>query len=176
MIVLLKQSVKSDRSASHFRQSCRLGADFMKKAGLLKSTRRGYFQITERGLDVLEQNPPEINTAFLRQFEFFEFQTPRAKIEKETEQDISDIQTPEEEIEAAYQRVRQGLATDLLQTIKSCSSTFFERLVIDLLVKMGYGGTRKDAGQAVGRSGDGGIEGIIKEDRRSRCGCPSHTP
>jgi restriction system protein len=139
---------------------------YIKKAGLLKSTRRGYFQITERGLDVLEQNPPEIDAAFLRQFpEFVEFQTPRAKTEKETEQDISEIQTPEEEIEAAYQRVRQGLATDLLQTIKSCSPTFFERLVIDLLVKMGYGGTRKDAGQAVGRSGDGGIDGIIKEDR-----------
>jgi len=139
---------------------------YMKKAGLLKSTRRGYFQITERGLDVLKQNPPEINAAFLRQFpEFVEFQTPQAKIDKETERDIRDTQTPEEEIEAAYQSVRQGLATDLLQTIKSCSPTFFERLVIDLLVKMGYGGTRKDAGQAVGRSGDGGIDGIIKEDR-----------
>jgi len=82
-----------------------------------------------------------------------------------TEQDISETQTPEEEIESAYQGVRQELATELLQTIKSCSSTFFERLVVDVLVKMGYGGTRKDAGQAVGRSGDGGIDGIIKEDR-----------
>jgi restriction system protein len=140
---------------------------YMKKAGLLESTKRGYFQITERGLDVLKQNPPEINNAFLRQFpEFIEFQTPKQrKVEEDTEQDISETRTPEEEIESAYQGVRQELATELLQTIKSCSPTFFERLVVDVLVKMGYGGTRKDAGQAVGRSGDGGIDGIIKEDR-----------
>lgn len=139
---------------------------YLKKAGLLESTKRGYFQVTERGLEVLGQNPPEINTAFLRQFpEFVEFQTPRAKVDEETEQFLGDVQTPEEEIEVAYQGVRQGLITDLLQTIKSCSPAFFERLVIDLLVKMGYGGTRKDAGQAIGGSGDGGIDGIIKEDR-----------
>jgi len=140
---------------------------YLKKAGLLESTRRGYIQVTERGLGVLEQSPPEINSAFLRQFpEFVEFQAPRRdKIDEARELDVSETQTPEEEIEAAYQRVRQGLATELLQTIKSCSPAFFERLVIDLLVKMGYGGTRKDAGQAIGRSGDGGIDGIIKEDR-----------
>jgi restriction system protein len=140
---------------------------YMKKAGLLKSTRRGYFQIAERGLDVLRQNPPGINAAFLRQFpEFVEFQMPqRSKIYEPTEQEISDTHTPEEEIETAYQKVRQGLATELLQTIKSCSPTFFERLVVDLLVKMGYGGTRKDAGRAIGSSGDGGIDGIINEDR-----------
>jgi restriction system protein len=131
---------------------------YLKKAGLLKSTRRGYFQVTERGLGVLDQNPPEINSAFLKQFpEFVEFQAPRrGKVDEAREPDVSETQTPEEEIEAAYQRVRQGVAAELLQTIKSCSPAFFERLVIDLLVKMGYGGTRKDAGQAVGR---------IKEDR-----------
>jgi restriction system protein len=140
---------------------------YLKKAGLLESTRRGYFQVTERGLGILEQSPPEINSAFLRQFpEFVEFQAPRRdKTGKAREMGVSETQTPEEEIEAAYQRVRQGLATELLQTIKSCSPAFFERLVIDLLVRMGYGGTRKDAGQAIGRSGDGGIDGIIKEDR-----------
>ena len=74
-------------------------------------------------------------------------------------------QTPEEEIEAAYQRIRNDLADEIVQQIMSCSPAFFERLVIDLLVRMGYGGTRKDAGQAVGKSGDGGIDGIIKEDR-----------
>jgi restriction system protein len=137
---------------------------YMKKAGLLESMKRGYFEITERGLDVLRQNPREIDNAFLRQFpEFIEFQTPQDK--KRIEQDVGDTQTPEEEIEAAYQGVRQELTTELLQTIKSCSPSFFEHLVVDLLVKMGYGGTRKDAGQAIGGSGDGGIDGIIKEDR-----------
>jgi restriction system protein len=138
---------------------------YMKKAGLLKSTRRGYYQITERGRSVLEQDPPEINNAFLRQFPaFIEFQTPKPKIE-EGVSELDDSVTPEEEIEVAYQNLREGLVDDLLETVKSCSPAFFEQLVIDLLVAMGYGGTRKDAGQAIGRSGDGGIDGIIKEDR-----------
>ena len=161
-----KELLPSGRQAT-FNNRVGWARTYMTKAGLLESTKRGYFQITERGLDVLKQNPPEINNAFLRQFpEFVEFQTPKQrKVEEDTEQDISETRTPEEEIESAYQGVRQELATELLQTIKSCSPTFFERLVVDVLVKMGYGGTRKDAGQAVGRSGDGGIDGIIKEDR-----------
>jgi restriction system protein len=113
-------------------------------------------------LEVLSQEPEEINVAFLKQFpEFVEFQRPKKK--KEEKEDIE--QTPEEEIEAAFQTLREGLAAELMETVKSCSPTFFERLVVDLLVKMGYGGTRKDAGQAIGRGGDGGIDGIIKEDR-----------
>jgi len=140
---------------------------YMKKAGLLKTTRRGYFQITERGQNILSKNPPKINTAYLKQFpEFVEFLRPKSRRAGEPgAREISETQTPEEEIEAAYQGIRQGLATELLQTIKDYSPAFFERLVIDLLVKMGYGGTRKDAGEAVGRSGDGGIDGIIKQDR-----------
>jgi restriction system protein len=140
---------------------------YLKKAGLLKSTRRGYFQITERGIGILESNPPEINRAFLMQFpEFVAFQQPsQEETKKRQEEETDETQTPEEVIEAAYQRVREGLAAELLQTVKDQSPAFFERLVIDLLVKMGYGGTRKDAGEAIGRSGDAGIDGIIKEDR-----------
>jgi restriction system protein len=140
---------------------------YLKKATLLKSTKRGYFQITARGQEVLKHNPAEINNAYLRQFpEFVEFQTAKEKPdEAQLSAQMDTSQTPEEAIEAAYQKLRQDLAVDLLQTIKSCPPTFFERLVVDLLVKMGYGGTRKDAGEALGRSGDGGIDGIIKEDR-----------
>ncbi len=76
-----------------------------------------------------------------------------------------DGQTPVEAIESAYQTIRSSLATELLQQIKGCSPEFFERLVVDVLVKMGYGGTRKDAGKAIGKSGDEGIDGIINEDR-----------
>jgi restriction system protein len=140
---------------------------YLKKAGLLESTRRGYYCITERGKDVLGQNPPKINAAYLKQFPtFVEFQRPKQRETKETDgQEVDDTQTPEEEIERAYQQIRQDLVVELLQTIKSHSPAFFERLVIDLLVKMGYGGTRRDAGEAIGASGDGGIDGIIKEDR-----------
>lgn len=140
---------------------------YMKKAGLMETTRRGYFKITEQGKKVLQKKPTRIDAAFLRQFpEFLEFQKRTKGKDDETEdQENHETRTPEELIETAYQKVRQGLAAELLQTIKDHSPTFFERLVIDLLVKMGYGGTRKDAGQAIGRSGDGGIDGIIKEDR-----------
>ena len=139
---------------------------YMKKAGLLESTRRGYFRITKRGLDVLDKQPSQIDSAYLRQFpEFVEFQTPKQKEEEETPPRLDDSATPEEEIESAYQKLRDALSTELLETVKGCSAAFFEQLVVDLLVGMGYGGTRKDAGQAIGRSGDGGIDGIIKEDR-----------
>lgn len=140
---------------------------YLTKAGLLVSTRRGYFRITERGHDVLRSNPSYINIAFLKRFpEFVEFQTTqKSQEEKPLQEQVSDTQTPEEEIEAAYQRIRQSLAQELLETIKTCSPSFFERLVVDLLVRMGYGGTRQDAGRAIGKSGDGGIDGIINEDR-----------
>jgi restriction system protein len=139
---------------------------YLKKAGLLQSTRRGYYRITDRGIDVLREKPPEITRSFLMQFPaFVEFQTPQADKSEATEAVAEETRTPEEEMEAAYQNVRQGLATELLQTIQALSPAFFEKLVVDLLVKMGYGGTRRDAGQAIGRSGDEGIDGIIKEDR-----------
>lgn len=142
-------------------------ATYLRKAGLLNATGRGRFQISPRGLDVLKQSPRQINVEFLSQFdEFIEFRTRR---DKEDEEEITpgeiDVQTPEEAIEAAYQSLRQTLAEDVLQTVKGCSPSFFERLVIDVLVKMGYGGTRKEAGKAIGKSGDGGIDGIINEDR-----------
>ena len=141
---------------------------YMKKAGLLESTRRGYFRITKRGLDVLDKQPAQIDNAYLRQFpEFVEFQTPKKKEEEEEESrpKLDDRTTPEEEIESAYQKLRDDLSTELLEMVKGSSAAFFEQLVVDLLVAMGYGGTRKDAGQAIGRTGDGGIDGIIKEDR-----------
>jgi len=141
---------------------------YLRKAGLLESTRRGHFKITERGGAMLRSKPSMINIQSLRQFdEFVEFQRPvRENSANEAENaDTEEIRTPEEMMESAYQRVREGLAAELLQTIKDNSPAFFERLVIDLLVRMGYGGTRKDAGQAIGKSGDGGIDGIIKEDR-----------
>ena len=78
---------------------------------------------------------------------------------------VREERTPEEVFEYAYQEIREGLAQDLLAAVKGCSPDFFERLVVELLVKMGYGGSRKDAARAVGKSGDGGIDGIIDEDR-----------
>ena len=137
---------------------------YMKKAGLIESVKEGYFLITKRGLEVLKENLERIDMRYLEKYpEFVEFRK-RKKEEKEEKVEIEDA-TPEEVIESTYQGLKDSLASELLQKVKSCSPSFFEKLVIDLLVKMGYGGTRKDAGQAIGKSGDEGIDGIIKEDR-----------
>lgn len=141
---------------------------YLKKAGLLISTRRGYFQITARGLQVLAEKPDAISAKFLTRFE--EFQAFQNLSNKENtaeveQQDGESSRTPEEQLEKVVQELNDSLAAELVQTIKECSPAFFEQLVVDLLVTMGYGGTRKDAGQTIGRSGDGGIDGIIKEDR-----------
>jgi len=136
---------------------------YLKKAGLLESTGRARFRITSRGLDVLKTNPAQLNVKFLRQYpEFLEFNM--GEIEKGGSNQKLD-RTPEELLEASYQELSQDLAQELLDRVKQCSPVFFERLVVKLLVEMGYGGSIKDAGQAVGQSGDGGIDGIIKEDK-----------
>ncbi len=140
---------------------------YLKKAGLLEATRKGYYKITERGLQVLKESPKRIDVSYLKRFpEFIEFQMlRREKEESKEDKDLEENLTPEERIESAYQSLRQNLAVDILQQVKNCSPAFFEKLVVDLLINMGYGGTRKDAGEAIGRSGDEGIDGIIKEDR-----------
>lgn len=140
---------------------------YLKKSGLVMSTRRGYFKITDKGIDVLNRKPEKINVQFLEQFqEFRDFRALRHKKEDEEKEDQEIIETtPEEALETAYQRLRDDLAIELLQQIKSSSPSQFEKLVVELLVKMGYGGSRHDAGKAIGKSGDEGIDGIIKEDR-----------
>ena len=139
---------------------------YLKKAGLIDSPKRGVFVITEEGLGALKSNPPKINVSFLRRYpKFVEFQTVKKESKDFEEGEVFAQQTPEESLEYGYQKLRQALAQDLLSKIKSCSPIFFEKLVVELLVKMGYGGSRRDAGQAIGKSGDEGIDGIIKEDK-----------
>ncbi len=137
------------------------------KAGLLRSTGRGRFCITDVGFEVLKNKPDVINIRFLEQFpEFMNFRSKsRSNGEELVDGDLEPTQTPEELLEASYQTLRRELAQELLERIMTCSPRFFEKLVVDLLVAMGYGGSRKDAGKAVGQSGDGGIDGIIKEDK-----------
>jgi restriction system protein len=142
---------------------------YLKKAGLLQSPRRAFIQITDRGLSVLSDQPEFIGIEFLRQFEEFrEFQSRRNSSSEEPEQQVLQVEsetTPLEAMDSGYRQLRAQLADELLDQVKSCSPEFFERLVVELLVRMGYGGSLVDAGKAVGRSGDGGIDGIIKEDK-----------
>lgn len=141
---------------------------YLKKAGLIQSPSRGIFSITERGQSVLASAPDRINAKFLEQFpEFVAFRAVRhapREAQADAVGEASDA-TPEEALDAAYQALRVDLEAQLLDQVKAASPSFFERLVVELLVRMGYGGSLRDAGEAVGRSGDGGIDGIIKEDR-----------
>ena len=140
---------------------------YLKKAQLIESTKRGYFRITDRGIELLGQNPIKINIALLLRYpEFVEFKKEKSQGEDiDTNEVSADTLTPEETLEYSFQKISKDLASELLNRIKGCSPRFFENLVVELLVSMGYGGSKKDAGQAVGKSGDGGIDGIIKEDK-----------
>jgi restriction system protein len=143
---------------------------YLKKAGLLDAPKRGLLIITERGLAVLKKKPKTIDNSLLKQYpEFLQFQSVK-KDEHMTgkEQIMSDAentQTPQETIENAYHKIRQALVQELLEVISSLSPAFFEKLVVELLVKMGYGGSIKDAGKATRLTNDEGIDGIIKEDK-----------
>ena len=141
---------------------------YLNRAGAFDAPRRGYFKITDRGRELLRDVPKRITIKELmdRFPEFAEFRAPKqhrdAAVSAVTE---DEGQTPEEMLENAYQRFRNNIASELLSRVKASSADFFERLVVELLLNMGYGGSRKEAGEAIGRAGDEGIDGIINEDR-----------
>ena len=144
---------------------------YMAKAGLLETVVRGKFRITPRGISLLKTNPKKIDLTVLSQYpEFIQFRE-RVPVSKTNHSSVADSdlansqQTPQEVLESSYQALHGQLAEDLLERISKSSPRFFEKLVVDLLLAMGYGGSRSDAGQAIGKTGDDGLDGIIKEDR-----------
>ncbi len=116
---------------------------------------------------MLKSKPKQLDNEFLDQFpEFREFRSRGKKENRKLDEPVVAVAgVPEEVISAQYDLQRKALAAQLLESVKGASPQFFERLVVTLLVKMGYGGTLQDAGAAVGRSGDGGVDGVIKEDK-----------
>lgn len=143
---------------------------YMKKAGLLEATRRGYYKITQRGKELLAKKPDKINVRTLQKYqEFQDFQNLKGTRKEAKNDAIAMVPlvnaTPSEALETAYQNLRDELASELLDKLKKVPPSFFEKIVVELLVRMGYGGSRTDAGKAIGKSGDGGIDGIIKEDK-----------
>lgn len=146
---------------------------YLTKSMLLEKVARGRFKIAARGSEVLTKNPPRIDNTFLAQFpEFQLFKTKKnAKVtiadssvaDNETTEELD--ATPDEQLDAAYKELRTALADDLLEKVRGGTDKFFEHLVVDLLVAMGYGGSQADRGRVVGKSGDGGIDGVIQEDR-----------
>ena len=169
-----KREVIPSGRVSRFHNNVTWARTYLKKAGLLEDPKRGEFRITERGSQVLAGKHESIGVRFLEQFEEFrEFKTARRTPRPDTAKlDLSEAtpedtpeDTPEEALQTAYQTLRDSVASDLLDQVKRSSPAFFERLVVDVLVAMGYGGSRREAGEAIGHAGDEGIDGIIKEDR-----------
>ncbi len=144
---------------------------YLKQAGLLASSKRGFFTITSKGIELLATKPEKIDTSVLEQYpEFIEFKNRKKEKSDSEAQEVTSTElefnlTPEDALASAYKKLRSALESELLGAVKESSPSFFERLVVDLLVKMGYGGNRQDAGKALGKSGDSGIDGIINEDR-----------
>jgi restriction system protein len=140
---------------------------YLKKAGLVVSPRRAFVIITERGQKVLSENPEFINVRFLKQFpEFVEFQTTKKENNStEIDEHSESTETPEELLEIAYLKIRKSLAQEIINKVIQLPPAFFEKLVVELLVKMGYGGSIKDDGKAIGKTNDEGIDGTIKEDK-----------
>jgi restriction system protein len=144
---------------------------YLQQGGLVDSARRGHFHITARGREVLKSPPPRIDIKFLGQYpEFQAFRAGHGSPSVATGDTAAaatqgEEESPEEELETAHLKMRAGLASEVLARVKAGSPQFFERLVVELLLAMGYGGSRRDAGQAIGKSGDEGIDGIISEDR-----------
>jgi len=145
-----------------------------KKAHLAYTIRRGVFGITQEGMKILESKPPRIDLKFLKEIPEYkqwkdsyikDWQDTHSSDKKDIVEEIETDKTPEELLDYSYSQLKEELAIELIEKIKECSPSFFERLVIDLLIKMGYGGSRKEAGKVIGKSGDGGIDGIINEDK-----------
>lgn len=142
---------------------------YLEQAGLLHSPKRGQFLITQEGSEFLPRSPQKITIAVLDQFDKFRIFRDSSKSGKEVKQTASTEhepeETPEELLEQSFQRIQGELAASVLDQVKNGSPAFFENLVVELLLKMGYGRNRVDAGKAIGKSGDEGIDGIISEDR-----------
>jgi len=144
---------------------------YLERAGLIEVPLKGTYRITKTGSSVLKEQPQQINVKYLTRFpDFVRFKFPKGenKISRETlgtGRETTESLNPMELLEDAYVKIKGELAEELLRELKKASPIFFENVVVELLVKMGYGGSKKDAGQAIGRSGDEGIDGIIKEDR-----------
>lgn len=143
---------------------------YLNKAGLIEITRRGYFKITDRGVNVLKTDPDRIDNRFLSQFEDFQnFVKGSRKEEEESQSQVhsiidDQIKTPDEIMREAHRTISASLAQDLLDRIRGGSPEFFERLIVNLLLSMGFGGSVSDAGRSLGGSGDGGVDGVIDQD------------
>lgn len=137
---------------------------YLYKAGLIEAPKRGYMKITERGKKILEENLQKIDKQYLMKINEFEEFVKKTENKEIIETNHEEIETPEEIIEKQFEILKANLKEQLMEKIIQSSPQFFERLVIDLIVKMGYGGSFEEVAQHLGRAGDEGVDGVIKQD------------
>jgi len=141
---------------------------YMKQAGLVRNIRRGWYELTDRGRSVLDDPTISVNSKYLEQFdEFREFKSRgKENGEEVTAQEESETpaNTPDENLQAAHKKLEAALSANLIDYVRLASPMFFENLIVELLIAMGYGGTSEDAGRALGQSGDNGVDGVIDQD------------
>lgn len=141
---------------------------YLKQAGLVRNIQRGWYELTDRGRSVLDDPTIELDAKYLEQFnEFQDFRSRGKDNNTETAEDVeseASTNTPDENLQAAHKKLEAALAANLLDFVRLASPMFFEHLIVELLIAMGYGGTSEDAGRALGQSGDGGVDGVIDQD------------
>lgn len=160
-----KQSLLPSGKQTTFSNRVHWAKTYLIKAGLLEATRRAHFRISERGLRTLEIKDLVINNNYLKKFdEFNEFHNvSTTKPLEETKQSDGDA-TPDEALRIAYKKINDSLSLEILRRVRKVSPAFFEQLIIDLLLAMGYGGSHEEAGRAMGKTGDNGVDGVIDQD------------
>jgi restriction system protein len=164
----MEEKLPSSNSISLISNRVAWAEAHMKMAGIIESPRRGFYRITNDGVNVLKKTPEKINLKFLQSFEEYKRKKAEWKNkEKEDSQENEEINslTPDEMLELGHKKIKNELSTELLIRVKETSPKFFENLVIELLIKMGYGGSLEERGSVTGKSGDEGIDGVIKEDK-----------
>ena len=162
-----RQELLPSGKQSRFTNRVHWAKSYLKQAALVKDTKRAHFIISERGKASLENSEALINVAYLEQFDEFKEFRGRTRgpsgAEQANDEDVGTA-TPDEILREAHKRINAELSSELLGRVRESSPLFFENLVVELLLSMGYGGTSENAGQALGRSGDGGVDGVIDQD------------
>jgi restriction system protein len=139
---------------------------YLRKSRLIESVSWGVFRITDRGRELLQEKPNTLSLRDLERYpEYLEFKGRGKKEEDAVELELSPEDTPEEQLQSLFKTIRSTLEAELLESFKAATPMFFEKVVLNLLVSMGYGGSFEDAANTTRRSGDDGIDGVIKEDR-----------
>ena len=154
-------------TANTFANRVAWASTHMKQAGLIEKPRRGISIITDRGRTVLTEHPDRVDMSVLERFpEYMDFRTRSRRRPRPATPaaESTDSETPEETLDGAYNELREALVEDLRIRLVSADDGFFEEVVLDVLVGLGYGGSKRDAAERVGRSGDGGVDGVIRED------------